>query len=1674
MVQAAALSVRIEPGIPKLLVKINPTDAEAFNAKNLGEVTLRKGPGQRGQVAVLHMSRGTVRGDVLMSIKLADLLDLEEGETVEVSSSTAPPVVRSTLPPVKPGTPASSATGPANTATFSAHSSKTSSSRSAATSGQDSRTRFSRAFTAAEPIPASANSSSGRSSATSRPSTQGSAQHSSAGSYLGQPADDFSTQAASRFLDDLDWLRYNGERETCPGKKEEGAAPRVPSSQSCPSSTSSHSYANRGRSTRLLEACGLAPSRTFSGAPVPGASGSGSSSTSASVPSSKSFRPSVGNSLRGSAASSLNAAPTKPSSSSRLSMERRPEEAAERRFTCDLTGLDDALARDLEGLANLGVFDGLDGLEGLDGLGSSWASGDGFEFGTDSLDDLAAGLGDFGFLGGSLFGNWAGAEYTAGCSSTAPADSGSRSRPGSEQTTGHFESPEGDAVPSRRRTRTARSPPRSPPAQHTEGVGAPPQNAAGGSVPAEELPPGWRRSGPDGPSFRRSSNSAGFPAGLHGGSGGLFFDDVFPPPTLTQRSMPSSSEAPRREGPRGSLFTGQASDKHLGDPVPGLNRSDPYARLVPEEPHFPREPKPVTGHRRSRLEPDLRRASTFPEEAPKTQPPRRPREEPGRGDWQRQVPWVEVQERWSGEPPFFSSSRSSTPADLPAEQEREPASEKPGSSGQYPVLPPPRLSEKEKDTSHSVTSKSTAAGQSISAESSRANSSSPPTPPTSSSQSEGDTAGRVRSAEAEGERHSSCRPPSGGRVGVPPMLPTGKSDHDLADAAARGRGAASSSKAPPRPALDLTLALLPRRSASAGGSTPGSGGPGSACPRKQGVLGQKRSRALGALQPEPPASGEEPARELVPASWRPPTDTCGGGVGGLERSELGVEATIEVRRWLLGEISGEQCSQVVMDRALPALSNFKLASGRQMEVLGGPLGALVGGYTDAEWLLEEVFKKSPPVAIREAFATFHFHCAIDGDWSHLSVDQVSLEYRRFCLRNHPTRTGSCRDYIKLQVSMELIRAFAGEAGPLTPCSLADALPPCPVADGFVLSDLALVKELQLTAAEAEEEAAKLSQDQLEELNRALDEYILRQMCFKSEIVEEIARLHEDSAYAILGVSPDATDAEIKKAYRLIAMQCHPDKGGDKEEFQELHNAYEKIMEQRRSQDEKGSKKKPEEDSDEEVSAKRPSKSRKSKAEKHSEQKEDEADAEEAKKDSENSGNDEDFHYEGSNASVIEKAAKAAQEASRFAKTAAEFAHNAADSAEATRQQHERGGRGLTVKEVAHSAIVYTLTVVKAVRAAGYAALDVAAQCRIAAKRNPAAAECAEQAVTAMSLGLEALNQALACAEITETTASELQQPLSELMPDPSFGERCVGAAVRASLAAASSSNAAMSAAIAAVEGSRQCAKALEGRGDRKGASGADDDGGPTRSPSRNGEEEENELGQEEDSEAEGKPKQRKVPTPTAEELAAAAVQRLVAQRNNNHKVLQRLNAEILAHQRNVREFLQSNRQLIPRVSCEAKTKVFKLLHDYLSEARVELHVLISNAEFLGKEPAETAEEVLTSLEAQPMLFPFLQPQSLAIPVSVKARVLKMAALYDVPLSMKMLEDELFHPVRDELSPAHSPTSNIRRRVDDLCAKLRLELGSNVAEESAVLPPGFGLSGSQTPDRLTPTNGDFGA
>jgi DnaJ-class molecular chaperone len=47
-------------------------------------------------------------------------------------------------------------------------------------------------------------------------------------------------------------------------------------------------------------------------------------------------------------------------------------------------------------------------------------------------------------------------------------------------------------------------------------------------------------------------------------------------------------------------------------------------------------------------------------------------------------------------------------------------------------------------------------------------------------------------------------------------------------------------------------------------------------------------------------------------------------------------------------------------------------------------------------------------------------------------------------------------------------------------------------------------------------------------------------------------------YATLGIAKNATPDEIKKAYRKLASQHHPDKGGDKVKFQEIQSAYDVL------------------------------------------------------------------------------------------------------------------------------------------------------------------------------------------------------------------------------------------------------------------------------------------------------------------------------------------------------------------------------------------------------------------------------------------------------------------------------------------------------------------------------------
>jgi DnaJ-class molecular chaperone len=56
-----------------------------------------------------------------------------------------------------------------------------------------------------------------------------------------------------------------------------------------------------------------------------------------------------------------------------------------------------------------------------------------------------------------------------------------------------------------------------------------------------------------------------------------------------------------------------------------------------------------------------------------------------------------------------------------------------------------------------------------------------------------------------------------------------------------------------------------------------------------------------------------------------------------------------------------------------------------------------------------------------------------------------------------------------------------------------------------------------------------------------------------------------SLYERLGVEKNASGEEIKKAYRELAREKHPDRGGSKEEFQSIQEAYEVLSDEKRRQ-----------------------------------------------------------------------------------------------------------------------------------------------------------------------------------------------------------------------------------------------------------------------------------------------------------------------------------------------------------------------------------------------------------------------------------------------------------------------------------------------------------------------------
>jgi len=67
----------------------------------------------------------------------------------------------------------------------------------------------------------------------------------------------------------------------------------------------------------------------------------------------------------------------------------------------------------------------------------------------------------------------------------------------------------------------------------------------------------------------------------------------------------------------------------------------------------------------------------------------------------------------------------------------------------------------------------------------------------------------------------------------------------------------------------------------------------------------------------------------------------------------------------------------------------------------------------------------------------------------------------------------------------------------------------------------------------------------------------------SEAARPRAAGNAPSIWQTLGLQSGATVVEIKQAYRARALQTHPDRGGNAEQFRAVHSAYETAMKRRK-------------------------------------------------------------------------------------------------------------------------------------------------------------------------------------------------------------------------------------------------------------------------------------------------------------------------------------------------------------------------------------------------------------------------------------------------------------------------------------------------------------------------------
>jgi DnaJ-domain-containing protein 1 len=288
---------------------------------------------------------------------------------------------------------------------------------------------------------------------------------------------------------------------------------------------------------------------------------------------------------------------------------------------------------------------------------------------------------------------------------------------------------------------------------------------------------------------------------------------------------------------------------------------------------------------------------------------------------------------------------------------------------------------------------------------------------------------------------------------------------------------------------------------------------------------------------------------------------CSGAVI-LESTDLGSDAQTRFVEWMRGSMPARALSFWVSDKLEKSARLRSEPSSKPGQDILELLSGSAFSFADRGLAVyEEVFAREVSDVIESAYKFMGL--GVPRSAAEMDIGKANTLFRRLSLRSRWASSAVVLtsdavpieprvDLALLHIYMEVIRSHQSV---LAIVHRSSALP-----DEDHLSDTMIAAELGLSISELEADSACRSPAALLSINLLLEEYLLGLMKLKASASEFVYHLNESSVYEVLGLDVSATDAEVRKAYRNLAMQHHPDKGGDKELFQTITEAYEKILE----------------------------------------------------------------------------------------------------------------------------------------------------------------------------------------------------------------------------------------------------------------------------------------------------------------------------------------------------------------------------------------------------------------------------------------------------------------------------------------------------------------------------------